>query len=100
MSKIQRLHRPILIALLVVGLAVLPVFVKKDNIINLALLVLLYICLASSWNILGGYTGQTNLGHAAFFGLGTITTRLLWLGGGRSCPACSWGGVWRWRLPC
>jgi branched-chain amino acid transport system permease protein len=26
--------------------------------------------LASSWNILGGYSGYTSLGHAAFFGLG------------------------------
>lgn len=35
--------------------------------------------MASSWNILGGYAGQINLGHAAFFGLGALTTRLLWL---------------------
>jgi branched-chain amino acid transport system permease protein len=26
--------------------------------------------MASSWNIIGGYTGYTSLGHAAFFGLG------------------------------
>jgi branched-chain amino acid transport system permease protein len=37
--------------------------------------------LASSWNILGGYTGQTNLGQAAFFGIGSLTTRLLWIKG-------------------
>ena len=35
--------------------------------------------LASSWNILGGYAGQINLGHASFFGLGALTTRLMWL---------------------
>jgi branched-chain amino acid transport system permease protein len=45
------------------------------------ILVLLYMTIASSWNILGGYTGQTNLGHAAFFGIGSLTTRLLWIGG-------------------
>jgi branched-chain amino acid transport system permease protein len=67
--------------LLVAGLFCLPVVVKADNVINLASLVLLYICLASSWNILGGFAGQTNLGHAAFFGLGALTTRLLWLAG-------------------
>ena len=32
--------------------------------------VLLYATMATSWNILGGYTGYTSLGHAAFFGLG------------------------------
>jgi branched-chain amino acid transport system permease protein len=71
-----------LIVALLALLAVLPAMVKKDSIINLAILVLLYITLASSWNILGGYTGQTNLGHAAFFGLGALITRLLWLSAG------------------
>jgi branched-chain amino acid transport system permease protein len=37
--------------------------------------------LAESWNILAGYTGQVSLGHAAFFGLGAIITRLLWVWG-------------------
>jgi branched-chain amino acid transport system permease protein len=37
--------------------------------------------LASSWNILGGFAGQISLGHAAFFGLGALITRELWLGG-------------------
>lgn len=46
-----------------------------------ALLVLLYIALAQSWNILGGFGGQVNLGHAAFFGLGAMTVRLLWARG-------------------
>ncbi len=73
-----------LIALLIMilaFLAFLPLLTRKDSTINLSILILLYITLASSWNILGGYTGQTNLGHAAFFGLGTLATRLLWMSG-------------------
>ncbi len=62
-------------------MAVLPVVIKRDSIINIVLLVLLYVSLASSWNILGGYAGQTNLGHAAFFGLGALSTRILWMAG-------------------
>jgi branched-chain amino acid transport system permease protein len=62
-------------------LALLPLAIKKDSTINLLILFLLYVALASSWNILGGYTGQTNLGQAAFFGMGSLTTRLLWIGG-------------------
>jgi len=72
------------LAALLVALALLaafPLLVKRENIVNLGCLVLLYVALASSWNILGGYTGQTNLGHAAFFGLGTLATRLLWRAG-------------------
>jgi len=71
----------LVIALLVL-LALLPTVVKAEYSINLAVYVLLYVGLASSWNILGGYTGQTSLGHAAFFGLGSLTTRLLWLSAG------------------
>jgi branched-chain amino acid transport system permease protein len=84
-----------LIALLIIILALLVLFprgVKKTSTINLAILVLLNVTLASSWNILGGYTGQTNLGHAAFFGLGTLATRLLWMRGWSIFPSLLAGG--------
>jgi branched-chain amino acid transport system permease protein len=83
----------VFIALVVAALAALPLAVKNDSIINLALLVLLYISLASSWNILGGFTGQTNLGHAAFFGVGTLATRILWLSGWNIFPSLLAGGA-------
>jgi branched-chain amino acid transport system permease protein len=70
-----------LIIVAIAALALVPLFFKKDSTLNLFIYILLYISLASSWNVLGGYTGQVNLGHAAFFGLGTLVTRLLWLGG-------------------
>lgn len=70
-----------LVVLCIAVLAVLPLVIQKNSTINLVILVLLYMTLASSWNILGGYTGQTNLGHAAFFGIGSLTARLLWIGG-------------------
>ena len=66
-----------LIIITLIGLIALPLVIKNDSTINLVILVLLYIVIASSWNILGGYTGQTNLGHAAFFGIGSLTARLL-----------------------
>ena len=86
----------ILIAFLIMilaFLAFLPVVIKKDSTINLSILILLFITLASSWNILGGYTGQANLGHAAFFGLGTLATRLLWMSGRPFFPSLLAGGV-------
>jgi branched-chain amino acid transport system permease protein len=73
--------KPISIALLIIILAYLPMVIEKDKYINLLILMLLYISLASSWNILGGFTGQTSLGHAAFFGMGSLVTRLLWIKG-------------------
>jgi len=71
----------ILLVVVICILAIIPVVIKQDSTINLVILVLLYMSIASSWNILGGYTGQTNLGHAAFFGIGSLTTRLLWIQG-------------------
>ena len=85
--------RAILIALLIAILVLLPVVIKKDNIINLAILILLYVSLGSSWNILGGYTGQTNLGFAAFFGLGALATRMLWTSGFPLFPSLLAGGL-------
>ena len=83
-----------LTSILLVLLALLPRITDKDSILNLAILSLLGVILASSWNILGGYTGQTNLGHAAFFGLGTLAARLLWLEAGWPLlPSLLAGGV-------
>jgi branched-chain amino acid transport system permease protein len=80
--KLKRVVIIALLALILIFLVILPRLTEKDSTVNLAVLVLLYVTLASSWNILGGYTGQTNLGHAAFFGLGALAARLLWLSAG------------------
>ena len=75
-------HRKFILSIIVViFLALVPLLTKRNDLINLMVLILLYVCLAQSWNIIGGYTGQVSLGHAAFFGLGAITTRFLWIWG-------------------
>jgi branched-chain amino acid transport system permease protein len=65
---------------LVVGaaLAALPLVTEQRNLLNLLFLVYLSICLGQSWNIVGGFAGQVNLGHAAFFGIGALVARNLW----------------------
>lgn len=76
------LNRRTIVGLLVVlGLLALPLVSDDDNTLTLLMLTFLMAGLAASWNILGGYTGQVNLGHAAFFGIGSLITRLTWLGG-------------------
>jgi branched-chain amino acid transport system permease protein len=62
-------------------LAVLPLVVRRDDVLNFVFLVLLFVALAESWNIVAGYAGQVNLGHAAFFGVGSLVTRTLWFAG-------------------
>ncbi len=63
------------------GLALVPLAVHRDDTLNVIFLVLLSMTLAQSWNIIAGYAGQVNLGHAAFFGLGALVTRTLWIEG-------------------
>jgi branched-chain amino acid transport system permease protein len=69
----------ILIALAL--LTALPIVVPRDSVLNFVFLILLSITLAQSWNVVAGYAGQVNLGHAAFFGLGALVARTLWIGG-------------------
>jgi branched-chain amino acid transport system permease protein len=63
------------------GAALLPAMTASQALLSWMLLALLYIALAQSWNVLGGFSGQVNLGHAALFGVGALTTRLLWTHG-------------------
>ena len=83
----------IFLILLILILACVPLVIKTASAINLIILVFLYIALASSWNILGGFTGQTSLGHAAFFGLGSLATRQLWINGLPIIPSLLAGGL-------
>jgi len=76
-----------------VFLALVPLLTRRNDFINILILIFLYICLAQSWNILAGYAGQVSLGHAAFFGLGAITTRFLWVWGYPFFLALLTGGV-------
>jgi branched-chain amino acid transport system permease protein len=66
---------------LVAGFAALPLITGRNDLLNLGVQIFLSIVLAQSWNLLGGYAGQINLGHAAFFGLGALITRSLWVSG-------------------
>jgi branched-chain amino acid transport system permease protein len=53
-------------------------------------LVFEWIVLATSWNLLSGYSGYFSFGHAAFFGAGVYTTAVL---------AAKLGWPFLWTLP-
>lgn len=71
-----------MISLVVIGLFLASVpllpFGTKD-ILTLFISLFIVAAMASSWNILAGFVGRINLGHVAFFGLGALITRQLWL---------------------
>jgi branched-chain amino acid transport system permease protein len=58
-----------------VGLAV---FVGFEYFFFAAYTVLMFVVLATAWNILGGYAGYVNFGTPAFFGLGAYTAAVLY----------------------
>ena len=88
-------NRNLLIAtvIIIVLLALAPLVIDQQDTLNLLFTILLSITLAQSWNILGGYAGQVNLGHAAFFGIGTLVARYLWLSGLPIFAAMLIGGI-------
>jgi branched-chain amino acid transport system permease protein len=43
---------------------------------SVLLLAFMYIALAMSWNLIGGYTGYFTFGHIAYFGIGAYTAAL------------------------
>jgi branched-chain amino acid transport system permease protein len=82
-----------LLVLLVAALAYLPQQINQQSLWNAGVLICLYIALGQSWNVLAGFAGQTSLGHAAFFGIGALVTRTLWLGGTPFALAMVAGGA-------
>ncbi|MDX1522016.1 MAG: branched-chain amino acid ABC transporter permease [Anaerolineae bacterium] len=57
--------------------------------LHLLLFAFLYIAMASSWNILGGYTGYISLGHNVFFAVGGYVSGMLLASYGLS-PFLTW----------
>ena len=52
--------------------------IPNEYFFSAAYTVLLFVILATAWNILGGYTGYVNFGSAAFFAIGAYTTVVLY----------------------
>ena len=59
------------------ALALLPLWVSNPYVLSVLTLAALYAIFASSWDILSGYIGQLNFGHAVFFGVGAYTAGFL-----------------------
>ncbi len=47
-----------------------PLVVSQDYVLNILFRILLFAAMGLAWNLVGGYTGQLSLGHAAYFGVG------------------------------
>jgi branched-chain amino acid transport system permease protein len=73
-----------------VALWVFPSFVRKPYVLHMGVMLFLAIIQGQAWNVIGGYTGQYSVGHAAYFGVGAYVTMML-LELNKIPP---WWGIW------
>jgi branched-chain amino acid transport system permease protein len=71
------LARRIVWTLLGLFVLLFPLIVPSDYYQHLIIIVLMWVVIGSSWNLLAGYTGQVSFGHAIFFGAGAYTAGIL-----------------------
>ena len=65
------------LAMAVLGLGLVPFLGLPPAYESVLYLVFHWIALATSWNLLSGYSGYFSFGHGAFFGIGMYTTAVL-----------------------
>ncbi len=70
---------PSRVAVLIFVLAVLlvPVFTDDPYLLRILILTSVFAIFAASWDLLSGFTGQVNFGHALFFGVAAYTSGLI-----------------------
>jgi branched-chain amino acid transport system permease protein len=59
------------------GLGLLAPLLLGPYDLRVATTVCMYLALAQSWNLIGGYAGLVSIAHAAFFGTGAIAATIL-----------------------
>jgi branched-chain amino acid transport system permease protein len=74
---VRRWRLIVALPLFVLFLAVFPWLDPPVYFVSLIFTVFMYITLASSWNLIGGYAGYLSFGHVAFFGIGAYATALM-----------------------
>ena len=58
-------------------LLLLPVVTQDPYLLRILILTSIFAIFAASWDLLSGFTGQMNFGHALFFGVAAYTAALL-----------------------
>jgi branched-chain amino acid transport system permease protein len=82
-----------LVLLWALGLLVLPLAYDDAYVLRILTMTCIFAIFAASWDLLAGYTGQVNFGHALFFGAGAYTSALLSVRLGITPWATVWAGA-------
>ncbi len=75
------------------ALLALPLAYADPYVLRILTMTCIFAIFAASWDLLAGYTGQVNFGHALFFGVGAYTSGLLSLRLGIAPWATLWAGA-------
>ena len=76
-SHIVSKVRPVVYGLGIILLLTIPLLIKSPFILHAIVLILIYIPLVLSVNLITGFTGMLTMGNAAFYGVGAYTSVLL-----------------------
>ena len=69
--------RTALLCLAALAAALAYPLLVPNYLVNIGMLMLFTAFLGQSWNLAGGYAGQTSFGHVVFFGVGAYTSTIL-----------------------
>ncbi len=89
----------IIVVLFFLVLLGLPLISQNPYLIRIIILTSIFAILAASWDLLSGFTGQMNFGHALFFGVGAYTSAhpehpFCRFPPGEACPWGPWSRSW------
>jgi branched-chain amino acid transport system permease protein len=76
-NEVLVLPSRVIVVLFVLFLLLLPLFSSDPYLLRILIQASIFAILAASWDLLSGFTGQVNFGHALFFGVGAYTAALL-----------------------
>ena len=76
LNQIRRFRLPLILAA-IVFLIVLPQFISSSYTMGILCRILMYTVLAGSLNVINGYSGQFNIGHAGYYLIGSYTEAIL-----------------------
>jgi branched-chain amino acid transport system permease protein len=58
------------VVVLVAAIAVFPLIFTNATVTNFGVITLIFVAVASAWNLFSGFSGYLSLGHAVFYGTG------------------------------
>ena len=76
-DEITAVPGKVIALLFFIAMLLLPVFTGQPHILRIFTLAAVFAIYASSWDLLAGFTGQVNLGHALFFGVAAYASAML-----------------------